>query len=205
MLCVIVDYPFLTLFSSKTTSKIKFDLIQLNGLIFLTIFSLSFLCQFFFLPDVSSDDLPTVSCDSSTQTDDQVMEENVQLKRHIRELEDQLETEKKRTSPQLTEKDKLHIAKEVLHKPAWSRQQISFFLEDKKRTKWSQEDLVLGLTLRGLSRKVYKFLRERKLLPLPGLTTLKDHIRHFTCSPGILNNVLNGIQLLVQLSVLKNQ
>ncbi len=154
---------------------------------------------------MSSEDLPRVPSDSSTQTDDPVMEENIQLKSHIRELEVQLEKEKKRTSPQLTEKDKLHIAKEVLQKSAWSGQQISFFLEDKKRTKWSQEDLVLGLTLRGLSRKAYKFLRERKLLPLPGLTTLKDHIRHFTCPPGILNNVLNGIQLLVQLSVLKNQ
>ncbi len=134
--------------------------------------------------------------DCSSQTEkDPLVQENTKLRLQIKELEDQLMKEKKRTTPTLTERDKITIAREVLQKTAWSKQQIGFFLEDKKWTKWSHEDLVLGLTLRGLSKKAYKFLRERKLLPLPGLSTLKDHIKHFTCPPGILTNVLNGIQL----------
>ncbi len=134
--------------------------------------------------------------DCSSQTEkDPLVQENTKLRLQIKELEDQLAKEKKRTTPTLTERDKITIAREVLQKTAWSKQQIGFFLEDKKWTKWSHEDLVLGLTLRGLSKKAYKFLRERKLLPLPGLSTLKDHIKHFTCPPGILTNVLNGIQL----------
>ena len=38
--------------------------------------------------------------------------------------------------------------------------------------KWSEEDIVNGLMLRSFSHKSYLFLRQKKLLPLPGKNTI---------------------------------
>lgn len=60
----------------------------------------------------------------------------------------------------------------------------------KKRVLWSEDDIVSGLLLFSISRKAYQFIRKRKLLPLPAVTTLRRWIQKFKCSPGILTDVL---------------
>ncbi len=137
-------------------------------------------------PEIQGDNEQDKGC----QTEDPLLEENNALRNRIKCLEEELKNAKEH--PVLSEKEKVKVAKEVLSKSAWSKQQINHLLDDKQRSRWSSEDIVLGLTIRGLSKKVYQFLRAKKLLPLPGLSTLKQHIRSFTCSPGIQSNILDG-------------
>ncbi len=141
-------------------------------------------------PDFQGDNEQDKGC----QTEDPLLEENKALRNRIKCLEEELKNAKEH--PVLSEKEKVKVAKEVLSKSAWSKQQINHLLDDKQRSRWSSEDIVLGLTIRGLSKKVYQFLRAKKLLPLPGLSTLKQHIRSFTCSPGIQSNILDGESML---------
>ncbi len=141
--------------------------------------------------DMSCQTEETKSNDRSCQTENDLVKENMALKKRIKYLETELRRTKQ--SPQLSEKGKVAVAKEVLNKSALSKQQVIHLIDDKKRTRWKSEDIVLGLTVRGLSKKSYNFLRAKKLLPLPSLTTLRSHIRSFTCSPGIQDDILQGM------------
>ena len=55
-----------------------------------------------------------------------------------------------------------------------------------RRVCWKEEDIVRSLSLRCLSRKGYRYLREKLNFPLPGLTTLRDWTRGFSTPPGLL-------------------
>ena len=130
----------------------------------------------------------TPTQDRQTQCDDQ---EKATLKRKIRALTIQLQREKQK-KPGLKTASKKKIAREILLKSAWSAKQVDAFLEQKERSRWGPEDIVLGLTLRALSRKAYEFLRQKKMLPLPSLTTLQRYARKFDCAPGIQDKILQG-------------
>jgi hypothetical protein len=70
--------------------------------------------------------------------------------------------------------------------------QTNYFLNKNVRARrWSQEDIINGLILRGFSRRAYHYLRKKKLLPLPGVTTLKTWIKNFRCNPGVQTDLLN--------------
>ena len=139
----------------------------------------------------TAEDTQGRTCEKECQTVEfGLLDENISLRKQVKYLEEQLAQAKR--SSTLTEKDKLKFAKEKMYETAWSKQQVDHHLDDKSKSQWKSEDIVLGLTVRSLSHKNYQFLRKRKLLPLPGLTTLKRHIRSFTCSPGIQENVLEG-------------
>ncbi len=141
--------------------------------------------------DMSCQTEDTECQDKSCQTENDLVKENMALKKKIKYLETELR--KARQRPQLSEKGKVAVAKEVMNKSALSKQQVIHLIDDKQRTRWKSEDIVLGLTVRGLSKKSYNFLRAKKLLPLPSLTTLRSHIRSFTCSPGIQDDILEGM------------
>ena len=51
---------------------------------------------------------------------------------------------------------------------------------------WSVEVLTMALTLNNISVKAYKFLRNTKVLPLPGFSTIVRHFKNFTVSLGYL-------------------
>ena len=51
--------------------------------------------------------------------------------------------------------------------------------------KWTEEDILQALVLRRASKKAYSYLRRKKLLPLPGLSTLRKWIHHVKCVLGI--------------------
>ena len=102
----------------------------------------------------------------------------------------------KTKAPALSAVKKLEIARQILlQKFKWSPQQVDFFLKNKKQAQWSSDDLVLGLTLRAVSRKAYQILRRKRLVPLPSLSTLRDHVRHFKCHPGLQEDIIRGIFL----------
>jgi hypothetical protein len=72
-----------------------------------------------------------------------------------------------KTNPPKAMRDK--IGKEILG-PYFTEAQIKCFLRgnwSRVRT-WDQDDFSLALTLRLLSPRAYKFLRKRKIVPLPG-------------------------------------
>jgi len=68
----------------------------------------------------------------------------------------------------------------------------NFFLNGNKRARhWSQQDIIDGLILRGFSRRAYQYLRKKKLLPLPGISTLSAWIKNFKCRPGLQSDLLD--------------
>ncbi len=116
------------------------------------------------------------------------------LRKRIKALQMQLDREKRKKNPQkcLSAREKKLVAQQVLSKTPLTQQQIKMFLTGSKKTHWQPEDIVVGLTLRALSRKSYEFLRRKGILPLPSLTTIRRYIRSFECKPGIQQNILHG-------------
>lgn len=53
--------------------------------------------------------------------------------------------------------------------------QIKLILDPKKKVyKWTEDDIASAITLRSLSPKTYKYLRNEKRYPLPGNKTNKN-------------------------------
>ena len=75
----------------------------------------------------------------------------------------------------------------------WTRRQADALYNKNQSTKWLPEDIVAGLTLRAFSERGYQYLRKKRLLPLPGIATLRRHIRGFKCLPGTLTEILQII------------
>lgn len=63
-------------------------------------------------------------------------------------------------------------------------------LPEKKRIKWTFEDMVSAISLRSYSPRTYKYLRNIKQIPLPCLTSIHNWIAKFDVSPGILKHVI---------------
>ena len=61
----------------------------------------------------------------------------------------------------------------------------------KKRARWSPENIMSAISLRSLSPKAYRYLRNVKKFPLPCATTLQNWVADFNVSPGILNDCIN--------------
>lgn len=57
--------------------------------------------------------------------------------------------------------------------------------------KWSSEDITAAISLRSLSPKAYRYLRNVKKFPLPCASTLQNWIDRFSVWPGILHDVFN--------------
>ena len=55
-----------------------------------------------------------------------------------------------------------------------------------RRVRWEEADIVQSLSLRCISMKGYKYLREKLNFPLPGMTTLRNWTRGFQTPPGLL-------------------
>lgn len=70
--------------------------------------------------------------------------------------------------------------------------QIKMLMSSKKSNiKWSPEDIISAISLRSVSPKAYRYLREVMNVPLPCTTTLQNWVTKFKVSPGILKDVIN--------------
>ena len=88
----------------------------------------------------------------------------------------------------LSKKEKLAVVKEALASHFTDAQINAFCRPNMKRSRqWTEEDIRGALTLRALSRSAYKYLRTKKIVPLPGLSTLSRYFRDFKISPGYLS------------------
>ena len=85
--------------------------------------------------------------------------------------------------------------------PFFSDTQINVIINNKKSVKhWPEEDIASAITLRSLSPKCYKYLKDVKGFPLPCISTLNARLREINCEPGLLSSVLS-LYVLVLLSV----
>lgn len=73
----------------------------------------------------------------------------------------------------------------------FSKGQVDFLLCGSPVTRWSEDAVGRAITLRSLSPKAYKYLREKYKFPLPSVTTLNRWAAKFNVEPGILNSVLS--------------
>ena len=131
----------------------------------------------------------------STETDaDALQQENAALRDRIKVLQRKLsKAQRQKKGKQIFSANisKANAIKICFKHLAWTPQQIKRAVGG-KRVQWKKEDIVLGLTIRALSKRTYELLRKSKLLPLPSLSTLLEHIREFKCLPGIQTEVLEG-------------
>jgi hypothetical protein len=70
------------------------------------------------------------------------------------------------------------------------------FLENK--TLWTQKEIVQGLVLRQMSTKAYKYIRRAKLMPLPGISTLRLWIEGFKVEEGLQHDTLHVLRRLLE-------
>lgn len=89
-----------------------------------------------------------------------------------------------------TEKEGQAIAINVLRK-VFTPGQITMLMSSKSRITWSPENIMSAISLRSLSPKAYKYLRNVRNIPLPCINTLNNWVAHFNVTPGILHNVIN--------------
>lgn len=65
---------------------------------------------------------------------------------------------------------------------------------EKKRVVWSSEDIASAISLRCVSPKAYRYLRNVMELPLPALSTLRRWASSISVDEGILTSVLQCMQ-----------
>lgn len=75
-------------------------------------------------------------------------------------------------------------------KKYFSTSQVQCMYDGKPVTRWTAEDIAKSLTLRCVSHKAYRFLREKWQLPLPSDSTLNRWVKNFEIEPGILESVI---------------
>merc|ERR1712223_1546813 len=79
----------------------------------------------------------------------------------------------------LSQKAKMEVAKDVL-KPFFTPTQIDCFCRPSwlRSRNWAEQDFELALTLRKLmSKKAFGFLRKKRVVPMPSLTSLRKYQR----------------------------
>jgi len=86
----------------------------------------------------------------------------------------------------ITSKQKKDIIESVMGKFGYSKTQLDCFLRGSwQRVKgWTEADVKFALSLRTISRKAYRFIRDKKLIPLPGESTLRKYMKNLQVPPG---------------------
>ena len=96
--------------------------------------------------------------------------------------------------PKITNAVKKQILHEVL-KPYHTEAAIDWFLrpvtdgKHKRGKDWSSTDYTIALTIRRLSAKTFKYIRDSKLIPMPGMSTIRKYYKHFCIEEGHFSQV----------------
>ena len=87
---------------------------------------------------------------------------------------------------------KKQVIKDVMGKVGYTPAQLDCFLRGdwKKGQKWSEEDVKFALSLRTISRRAYRWIRKKKLIPLAGDSTLRRYMRTFQVPPGKTHSLI---------------
>lgn len=68
--------------------------------------------------------------------------------------------------------------------------QIKALMNRNKKVHWNSEDISCAISLRSVSAKAYRYLRNKLKFPLPALSSLRRWVSTFECSSGILKHVI---------------
>lgn len=78
----------------------------------------------------------------------------------------------------------------------FSKGQIDLILNKRKKVEtWSSEDITKAFTIRYLSKRCYIHIRNKMGIPLPSLTTLKEWASKLHINRGVLDGVLNLMEV----------
>ena len=102
------------------------------------------------------------------------------LRRQVRSLQKALRLQRLSTKQQTS----AHLKKYI------TAGQVRCSMKKKTRTQWSDEDIRSALTLRCISSKAYKYLRELREYPLPSISTLQRRVMSVSCEPGLMESAL---------------
>ena len=97
-------------------------------------------------------------------------------------------------NPKITKAVKRQIVSDVL-KPYFSEASINWYLrkteegKHKRGRDWSTVDYTIALTIRRLSKKTFNYIRSKKLMPLPGMETIRKHYANFVIEEGHFTQV----------------
>ncbi|OXU21701.1 hypothetical protein TSAR_012429 [Trichomalopsis sarcophagae] len=73
--------------------------------------------------------------------------------------------------------------------------QIKKLFNPTKKIRWNSEDISAAISLKSISSRGYRYLRNTVKLPLPAVSTLRRWISQLNFSPGILKNVLKIMEV----------
>ena len=109
----------------------------------------------------------------------------------------------------ITLAQKKKIVHEVL-KPFFFTNQIDCYLNQqldpetgemilfKRAKKWSNPEITLALTLKHLSPRTYRYLRKKKILPLPSERSIAEHFENFQIDEGYFEHVDELLKLMAK-------
>lgn len=122
-----------------------------------------------------------------------LLEEKAEIEQKNEQLNIQVTQLRAKLTKVLTnrQKEAEAIAVNALQKVFTPGQITMLMSSTNKRVKWSPEDIMSAISLRSISPKVYKYLRNVKKMPLPCLSTLQNWIAQFNVLSGILKDVIN--------------
>ena len=126
--------------------------------------------------DFKKDYVPRQKYEAAIERNQDLSSKNKQLQARIRELE---------KKAYLSDTQKLAIARREMEKIR-PKNQVDFFLKhgESKRLDFSDEDMVGAIVLKAISFPAYKYLREQKMMLLPGVSTLRTWMKDRECLPG---------------------
>lgn len=152
-------------------------------------------------PHLSNDPVQsTVDTKQLLEKIKQLEEENVKLRsqnEHFKVEKAQLHSQKMelleqlKSIPQISETDTVNVKVEKILSPLFSPGQIKVLLDRTKRPKWSKEDIAFAISLRSVSPKAYRYLRNKLNYPLPDLSTLRRWAISLNVDEGFLDDVLS--------------
>ena len=68
--------------------------------------------------------------------------------------------------------------------------QIDRLIENKKRCRWTEEDITRAVTLKSMGNKSHQYLRKHLNFPLPADSTIFDWVKNINCEPGMQRSAL---------------
>lgn len=157
--------------------------------------------------DVVNVSLKSQSCCSELEKKIKLLEEeNAELKESMLKLQESNKAIELEKCTLYSKLKNLNLANDVESKvknilgQIFSPGQIRVLMTRNRKIKWSSEDIACAISLRSVSTKAYRYLRNKLNYPLPSLSSLRRWVSTFECSQGILKQVLlimehNGKQL----------
>lgn len=131
---------------------------------------------------------------------DKLEKERIESEALVKKLKEKCRThELAKHVTELRHRNDLKLASEksrALLENYFSETQINFMLSNNSRVaKWTDEDISSALTLKCISSKAYKHIRNVWKLPLPSVSTLDRWVRNVKCEPGLMRPVLRLMKI----------